>query len=534
MYNEYMSFYRKYCFEIWAIAISILVNLLVFLPHLVGLISQDNEHVFTHVVAGFYQDEFSYFAWIKQAVDGSYLFQILFTTEAHSAYVFHPVFLLLGIAQKVTTIPLAVLWYIARILSNLFLLYTLYVLIKHFITSMPTRIIAFTIIVVGGGLGWLFGYLSADILYTETTVFQSLRWPIIFSLSLALLILVFIHIVRFYENFKWTDSLIAGLLGAILVLIHPYDIFSYYLIPIVYLIALVATKRLQINKIKFLKSVPWIFLPLIPAMYYLLLSGSSFVYNHNSEILMLSGSPVEYVLGFGLILLLGLLGIFYPRGEFENKKIFLIAWIVIGFLLLYVPIPFQRRLVMGLIIPLGMLSAIFLHWLWDKIMLLREVRISGFIKFFSTVCLLFIISGTNLLVIKEDFRNVESKEFPFYVDRATYNSLKWFDTNVENDKVILSSYELGNIIPGYTGNTVYVGHWAQTIDGVEKVEKVSKFFSGSMSAEEQLEFLKKSRINYVYYGEYERVYSGNDFMADQENTYESIYSNEEVKIYKVK
>lgn len=529
-----MKFYKKHVYEIWAIGLSLLVNVLVFLPHLIGFLNQDSNLRFTYIAGGFYQDEFSYFAWVKQAMEGHSLFKILFTTEAHPALIFHPVFLIIGFVQNITKIPLSILWYLGSVMANIFFLASLYVFIKKFVQVTYVRVLAFAIIVFGAGFGWATNYATADKLYSETTIFQLLRWPIIFPLALGFSVLSYFFIVKFSENLKWKNAVVAGLLGAFLIMIHPYDAVTYYVLPACFLITLFMLKRIAVSKKLVLGLLIWIILPLIPAIYYLFLSLSSSVYSYNSYIQMASGPVLEYILGFGFLLLFGVIGFFYPKEPLTNSKIFLIVWSVAGSILLYSPISFQRRLVMGLIIPLGILSAELVNHVLNKIVLeLGETKFR-LVKHVLVVSLVLVLFGTNAIALKADFQNVQSKTFPFYVDQATFNAFNWIDKNTPDRSVVLSSYDSGTMIPGYTGNGVYAGHWAQTIDLGNKADMITKFYSGRMTNENQKLFFEGVGIKYVYFGKLENEIANNNFLSQQHDLLEKIYDSEGVVIFKVK
>lgn len=529
-----MKFYRKYTFEVWVFALSLLANILVFLPHLIGYLNQTPELRFTAISADFFMDEFSYFAWVKQAIDGNFLFGILYTTEYHQSLVFHPIFLLIGFTQKLLKIPTEFLWYLGCLTSNFFLASSIYIFIKKVLSDSFTRILAFAIIMFGGGLGWITQFPTADKLYTEATIFQTLRWPIIFSLAAGLLVLSFYFIIKSYqENSKYL-AVMAGLSGFVLILIHPYDVVTFYIIPLGFLVNLYFLKRIQLTKKLVLISILWFVPPLIPSLYYFFLSLSNQVYRQNSQIEMLSGPVMEYVLGYGLIGVLAILGFIFFKGIFSNDKVFLISWSLFGAIILYFPISFQRRFVMGLIVPLGILSAQFVVYALEKVEVILEYKYKSLINGTIITLLVIFLFGTNADVLKKDIENVNAMSFPHYIDTPTLNAIGWMDKNISKDSVILSSYDMGMIIPRYSGNNVYAGHWAQTLDLNTKLFLINQFFSGQLSGEEQRILFKDSGVDYVFVRGLDFDFPGNISILNQNTMLESIYDSRGVIIFKVK
>ncbi len=61
--------------------------------------------------------------------------------------------------------------------------------------------------------------------------------------------------------------------------------------------------------------------------------------------------------------------------------------------------------------------------------------------------------------------------------------------------------------------------------------KVNNFYSGGYTNQEALDFLKKERIDFVFYSEYEKKYP--NFNPDPLNFLKKVFDNEGVQIYQV-
>ena len=64
----------------------------------------------------------------------------------------------------------------------------------------------------------------------------------------------------------------------------------------------------------------------------------------------------DYALGYGLVLLLALLGVWAALRRRRDSDWLLVAWAATTGVLLYLPFGLQRRLVIAWIVPLGMLA----------------------------------------------------------------------------------------------------------------------------------------------------------------------------------
>src|SRR5207248_10882570 len=86
------------------------------------------------------------------------------------------------------------------------------------------------------------------------------------------------------------------------------------------------------------------------------------VFPHRLAIETLSPPFRLYLKGYGLLLPLaayGLLALLRSRGvRAQPHALLLPVWVVAGFAIAYLPVPFQRKLVMGLHFPLALLAGL--------------------------------------------------------------------------------------------------------------------------------------------------------------------------------
>lgn len=491
-------------------------------------------NTFTYITEGFWQDINSYFAWTVQAQQGHILFTSLYTSEPGHTWFFHPVFLIMGLLNRYGHIPLWVVWYGFRIGANIFLLWSIYKFVVHFTKTNVQLMSSFILIVLGSGLGWLVGDHAADVLYTEMSIFQILRWPIIFSLALSLFLWSLLLTKKLFAKPNYKTALGLGLTLFGLIFIHLYDIVTYAGITLVWFLisATLDSKTYSTLTIKRLLAAG--ILPIMGMVYYFYFFTHDWVWYMNSQVKMLSPSPWSYILGFGLPGLLALIASVWMlyKKRLGLTNLLLISWIGINAILLYSPLGFQRRLVLGLIVPIGILGGQIIAIAYEKLGRIRIMEIK-ILAYTIAVAGLVITTGTNYVVIKQDMVRAATNALPQQLDTATTKSFDWIaQQRLGQNDIILTSLIIGNFLPRYTGAHVYMGHWAQTILLAEKRRLVQSFLSGNMNIASQKEFITQNNIAYIYYGPEEQR-MGTNWINSYTNLYLPVYKDGPITIYKV-
>ena len=98
--------------------------------------------------------------------------------------------------------------------------------------------------------------------------------------------------------------------------------------------------------------------------------------------------------------------------------------------------------------------------------------------------------------------------------------MKWIDENVDNSAVILAPHKISNFIPAATGNKIYSGHWAQTIDFAEKYKDVQKVYNEGMDP-------GLLPIDYVWWPDSGEWLEGND----RAEIFHKQYGNGKIAVY---
>lgn len=210
----------------------------------------------------------------------------------------------------------------------------------------------------------------------------------------------------------------------------------------------------------------------------------------------------------------------------KKKLQLLFIWLITYFVLVYLPLSFQRRLVMGIFVPLGILAGTGLSNLthFFKKYSFHKCLVCSFV-IFSVLFLSFRI----FFILDLSIYRLKEKSFPLYLSEDFVASFDWLKNNVQSDEVIFSSYWTGNFIPRYSGKKVFLGHWAQTIFAQEKIEIVKDFFSDKLSEEEINKLFKNHNIQYIFYSQLEEEIG----KIDLDRFGNKVFENNEVKIIKI-
>lgn len=111
------------------------------------------------------------------------------------------------------------------------------------------------------------------------------------------------------------------------------------------------------------------------------------------------------------------------------------------------------------------------------------------------------------------------------------NSIDFIKGNVPVYSIILSLDYIGGLLPAFVSVRSYFGHPTLTINYLDKMAQVNKFYGGSMEKGEARSFLVTQGIDYIYIGPVERGNIGN--IKNYNLPVQEIYDNGQVLIYKV-
>jgi hypothetical protein len=521
---------------LWSAFVVLLANI----PYIYGYAIAPQDKVFMGDARCFI-DTNTYLAWMHQAKDGHILFKDIYTTEPHERMLFHPLFLALGNISRLSGLSLITVHSLARIVFGFFLLIFCYKFISLFFEHKFERSLAFILVSVSGGFGWLKLFSGINAIpevwfltgWVEGNTFMSIYSLPLFSASVLMLIAVFYLMLKSFELQKLSYAVWAGIVCSLLVTTHFFDALIVYPALVLYIAALYLisgdASKLRANALSF---AVMFFISLPSPLYNFWASMANPVFHEHAWKGAITLSPgFMWFLGlFGILIPLAAIGatsvLFDRKNPLFLRRLFLVIWALAVPFLIYSPISFQRRLIEGAHIPISILAAMALIFICRRLKL--DARIT------SAAMIALLIPG-NLALLSNDMNYLKSnssqRSVAGFLDRDIYDAMKWLEANTARDDVVLADFEIGNYVPAVSGNTVFIGHSPETINFWEKWDLVKRFFSADSDDNYRREFLRASGVKYIIYSWKERLLGG--FDPGNAPYLKRVYENSSTSIFEV-
>lgn len=522
---------------------SLLLVLITSIPLIYGWLKTPPGKIFTAMHFASADDWFVYYSFINQGKDGLWLFKDLFSSVEHLA-VIRPEWLVVGLLARLFDFSAPVAFHLARILLIPVFIFVCYLIIAYFFTDKLKRKLALIFLGLSSGVGTLLIYRLA--LYPSNYVNGNFSWPMdlwvpdintFFTLFASphfiaasiLVFLIFLSTILFSDEGNYFYSLVAGLSGLLLFIIHPFQVLKVYaIIGVFFLILFIRNRRIIWNYvwhgfIFFILSLPSV-------LYYLWLINVDWLTVQRAAQNINPTTPIYVtIFSFGGLFFGAVLGIYYllENNRFkQNKYLFLAVWAVIQFILLYAPVNYQRRLALGIHLPLALLTAIFIFYFYEINKVWVKKNATAVVVFFILIFL-----PSNLFVLATDIMVYSQEREASYLDLDTYNAFIWLKENSEPSSIIFSTVRTGNVLPAYALRTSYVGHAVETPFFNQRKIEPDWFFSQGHEMELEHQFLSERNISYVFFGPRESELG--NFHPESKNYLAPVYTSPKAKIFKV-
>lgn len=208
----------------------------------------------------------------------------------------------------------------------------------------------------------------------------------------------------------------------------------------------------------------------------------------------------------------------------ERKPEFvgLFGWLLSAFILAYLPTLIQRRFLLAVTIPMGIIGIFgldrFMDGLGPKIRLKKPLAILVSVLLVS-ISSIYLVYG-NMQVLKT---LPDSAFYPASLDPA----FKWLAENAAPSDFVLAGENTSQLVAQKSGLRVYAGHEMETIHYSDKLKQVAAWYQANLPDTA----LAGSRVKWVVYGPYEEELAPDFIPGD--NLVE-VFSNSEVTLYQVK
>jgi len=454
----------------WVIAWAVVIVLVSSAPYMVGIASAPPGYHFlglTHNI----DDGAVYLSWMKQASDGHFFIRNLFTNEPQTARQFNVLFLVMGWTAHLAHLPLIWTFHLFRMLLGVGFMLCVYKFGRLFLNKPEQRRALIPIVGLSSGIGWLLGARpptgSVDMWQPEAITFLSIYLNPLFLAGLLLMLGSLYFLIDAQRTGRALSAVYAGLLLLLLGNVHTYDVITVGCVWTAYLAVLWAVERRFPRRLVLMSLLAaLIALPSVGYQFYLYRIDEVFRARANSA----APSPAiwSFFAGYGLVLAgaavgAGMLLMEHRRlrpakpAEAPNGLV-LIVWSVVGFAIPYIPVGQQRKLIMGLHVPLCILCAYAIA----RLLTLAPGNLQRLVLvLFITIC-----CASNARFLADDASAVSTgctaPGYAPYISSAELAAMDYLGKHAAPSDSVLAPPDFALFTPALAGRQVQYGHWSET------------------------------------------------------------------------
>lgn len=493
----------------WIIFASLAVLLLAVLPYLIVAQTTPPDLQFGAMLVNPIDGQ-SYLAKIRQGYDGSWLFRLPYTAIDDADAFLFTFFLGLGHVARLAGLPLTSVYHLARIVGGFALLLGVYKLIARVFDLTSVRRWTWMFVALSAGLGWL-GLEATDVTIPESNTFFSILTNAHFAAATALIIVIYLAIL----DVAWLHAALASLLLAILQPFAPIAVFAA-------LGVFLFLRWLKQRSFPRTQTIVVVLagLAITPLMlyFYFVTQRDPILQRWTAQNVTLSPPLLDYLFGYGLMWILAIPGGRWALRRGRDVDLMLVAWVTSSAILLYAPLPLQRRFSLGLHIPLVLLAML---GLWHVVL----PRLHGHIrKWLPRLVLAVSLPTTLLLLLATSSAALRPPDGRLFFSNDEALAFDWLRQNAARDAVVLTAPETGLFVPAWADTRVVYGHPFETIDAEATRETVEQFLAGTVNQDEVIDAYG---VDFVFFGPREKE------LGSPAADWRVVYSTGDVTIYRV-
>lgn len=536
----------------WIAWFTIITTLIIMAPTIFGFLSSTNEHFYTgfHVFAP--ADYPVYYSYIEQVRHGNYVLEDLFTGEDQSRVIINPFWLIVGLAAKILHIKTVVIFHLARVVLIPVFIITLYWFIRQFITNKTHQKLLLVFSIFSSGIGlWIASLLDLeiprigeyrsppDMWMAEANTFSTLMHSPHFIASSALLLLSISLWIKSIRSNGKKYEILTGITLLFWFSFHPFHIVTIIALMSAYCLLLLITKHKDACR-AIRSAIVAISISLPSIIYYLLIINLDWLTALRAYQNVTYTSPIWIMLsGYGFLVPLSIIGWVYLWKE-SNKNPqnhwykFFIVWMPLHWILIYLPINFQRRLTQGLHVIMAITAWYGLIWIYERIT--QKKTINGIsMKILGSLLTVLLLAFSTFGNWLTEFDIIAKRVKGLFLSTEQRNAFMWVRKNVGEDDIILTSpFYTGTILPGFTGKKVYAGHGIETAYfHCCKKHMVQWFYAEKANDEAKKKFLQSQNISYIWFDISTSSTRDDVYAYDEKINYLSLkYINNDIAIFK--
>jgi hypothetical protein len=529
----------------------IFILVLTSLPYLYAYLSTPPDKQYMGIMLDA-PDHVQYFSWMRE-LSHSFLASNMLTPEPNKPVFFNLLWWGMGRLGLLLGLNFAGMFQLLRVIASALFLLLVYRVCSWFLQDRFARRTSFLLISFTSGFGWVLillkytlGHgqlpLPLDVYIAEGNTFLDiLAYP--HFVAAALYIFIFDLVLRSQAKGQLRYAVAAGLVALFLGWQHAYDLILVYGILGVYILF----KALRDHKLPMflIKGLILIgFISCWPALYSVWLTSADPVWKSVLSQFANAGvyTPPLWQLPilFGPLFLLAIFTVARQNParlkQYNDLDLFLLAWFLSYFVLIYVPTDYQIHMLNGWQVPMGILATqgLFRYIIPGIQKFLERRRLAaapGSVRKLGAVFLVLIVLPTNIYLFAWRYTDLAKHDYPYYLHKDEVSAMKWLEGNAAPEDVVLSSLTTGQYIPVLAGTHAFLAHWAQTLDFYGKSQMVQEFFNPGASDTSREQILQDYHVRYVLYGPAEQALGG--YNPEGSRLFKLAFSTPEVKVYAV-
>lgn len=499
-------------------------------------------------------DHSQYLAWYK-GFQTAFLISNKLTPEPNPAIFFNLLWWTLGRLGRYTGLSHAVIYQIFRWMAGAFFLGMVYTFAALMFPDLHRRRVAFLVITLGSGFGWILIVLKytlmrgelvfpLDVYIAEGNSFLCVLAYPHFAEAAGLILAVLWLLLLGERRGHLRYAVWAGWVAQFLGWQHGYDLLIVWGVPAAYIVARwVYDRRLPIWWVKALLITGLLSWP--PALYAMLLTQLDPTWKEvlaqfvNAGVFTPSFPHMLILLGLPFILaivtaVLSVRDAHLRRTDLAGPllaeaELFVGVWFVAGWALTYVPTDFQIHMLNSWQVPIGLLAT---AGLFRYVRPALEQRWgTGWMATLVVPVFIVLILLTNLYLWMWRFVDLNRYDYPYYLYRDEVAAMEWLADHSPPEAIVLSSYDTGRYVPALSGRRAFLAHWAQTLNFYDKQTRVERFFDAGVDDAERLETLQTFGVDYVLHGPAEQALG--QYNPGNSPLFSATFSSPRVTIYRV-
>lgn len=515
----------------WVIVWAILIVSLACVPYLYGIYINPPGYTFlglTHNI----DDGAVYLSWMRQAADGHFFARNLFTNEPQPMRQFNILFFCMGWFASITHLPLIVVFHLTRIVLGIALILCIWMFSKLFLDDSRQRKFLIPLVGLSAGIGWLIPSAamptgSVDVWQPEAITFLSIYLNPLFLAGLLLMVGAFYWLELARREGSARYAIYAGLHLLVLGNVHTYDVLTVACVWAAYIIALWIIERRFPAKIIGLSALAAaIAIPSIAYQFWVYAIDP--IYRARANTPIASPSVWSFFEGYGLVFIGAAIGValLYRASSSTFRNWLLpVVWGCVGFAIPYIPIAQQRKLIMGLHIPLCILCTYALSKLLPRL----SCRLGNAVF----VGVLVFAVGSNIRFLSNDMallaRGDTAPHFAPFLHNSEMRAMNYLRKHATAHDSILAPPTFSLFVPAFTGKQVCYGHWSETPRYAEKISQWIFLYKTKASAEFWWSIVRNARATY-YISENSKL----DPPSKLKSRFNLCFKDGDVKIYRVR